>query len=241
MINNSVTLPAIGAGAAVLFCGFLSLPVKAENSPSLSVTPLSVVSESSALTLVFPHQEIIEMMEGGSKNITLPLAHELLDTEGNPVGRTGADVQIQLTADESNINLTATAINIGGQFVPIETSSVDMGGVSIYQDARFRQGMNNNSYLPVLGSGVGRLIAGDGDMMGPIIGFALGTAAQHLINDPSPEVAIAVQVLPGSRQTLQLDAPLVLTPTEDGRVAWSQLEPVTQEVASDDVVSEVTS
>lgn len=218
--------------SALVIFGMSLLAVWADapaQAQSLEESPVVVIPESTALTVVFPHQDVIEMMEDSSKDATLPLAQPLLDAAGNVIVPSGADVQVHYEATEDGISMTAEAINMGGQFVPLETSTVDLGGIAFNNDARYRQGMVAHSYLPTVGAGIGRLIFDDEGMVGPIIGTIAGTVAQQIFDSSSPEVAVVAQVLPGMRQTLQLTHPLAVTPTEDGGVRWSQLTPVNEE------------
>ena len=92
---------------------------------------ISVVSQNTALVLSFPNDTQVTIQKDGLSILAIPLAHPLIDRMGQTAIPAGSIVQLQFVSTGDEIQMSATDLVISGQVVPIQSSSVPLGSVSL--------------------------------------------------------------------------------------------------------------
>jgi len=95
-----------------------------------------VVPNNTAMVFSFPNDTQVTVQKDGRSILAVPLAQPLLDHLGHQAIPSGSILQLQFSSVENEIQMSATDLVISGQVVPIQTSSVPLGSVSLRHTPR---------------------------------------------------------------------------------------------------------
>jgi len=183
-----------------------------QTSPqSFPSSPTATVEASTTIMVSFPARHF-GMMDDGKHQMTVPLMQALRDRNGNVVVPEFSPVQVELSPHRDTIRLQATAIDIDGRMVEIETSTLELGTIRAVQTSQYQQASDNRLQLSDVGSGVGALVGG-GESKSIIIGSLLGNALSWLFNDNSADHIYEVMIPEGETYMMELLEPITVPVT----------------------------
>jgi hypothetical protein len=191
----------------------ITLPATAQPAPSIqaySGTTNTVIPQSTAITVAFPANMVLDAKKEQDYPTTLMLAQPLLDSMGNQLAAQGSPVVARLRPVKNGAQIIAESLVIHGRTVPIQATSPVLPSRKVVLSS----GMQQAQGMSPLGARVGGGLLGGingGNFVdfnqGAMLGSGLGALA-GLASEKSVQV---VEIPQGSVYVLTLQMPVALT------------------------------
>lgn len=178
-------------------------------TPTEPVTPVAPVTlgTDTAIVVQFPLEVTLTIDEGQPYPVSLPLAQDILDAQGNVVVPAQSLVAMQLQPQEGGVKLVASSLVVNGQLVPIEGVGPIIPGTTVtYEDANASATDSSAVFSNLFANAAGLVTSGNPDSytQGAMLGSVVGTIAGL----QSAETARIVQIPQNATYVLSLTTPV---------------------------------
>jgi hypothetical protein len=190
-----------------------TLPAKAQSYPQSQQTYSStstVIPQSTAITVAFPAQMVIDAKKEQDYPTTLMLAQPLFDNNGNQLAPQNSPVAVRVHPTKDGAQIIAESLVIQGRTVAIQASSPTLPSRKV----TISSGVDQAKALSPLGGRIGGGLLGGigggnfadfntGAMLGSGIGAIAGLASAKSVH--------VVEIPQGSVYVLTLQTPVAIT------------------------------
>ncbi|MGB8702707.1 MAG: hypothetical protein WCD18_25105 [Thermosynechococcaceae cyanobacterium] len=187
------------------------LPATAQTVPMQSMNggAATVIPQSTAITVAFPAQMVIDAKQEQDYPTTLMLAQPLLDSYGNPLAPQGSPVAARVHPVKNGAQVIAESLVIQGRTVPIQATSPVLPSRKVTLKSGTDQA---REYSPTMGRLFGGLAGGvSGGDIGTFNRAAMfGSGVGVLAGLGSEKTVQVVEIPQGSLYVLTLQAPVAL-------------------------------
>ena len=160
-----------------------------------------------AIVVQFPIALTLTVEEGQPYPISLPLAQDILDGDGNVVIPAASPVSLSLQPHEGGMQLVAESVVVNGQLIAMAGLGPIIPGTTVaYEDANANAANSSAVFSDLFANAAGLMSNGDpntytqGAMLGSVVGAITGLS--------SADTAQVVQIPQGATYVLSLTTPV---------------------------------
>jgi hypothetical protein len=188
-----------------------ALPAKAQSfsQPQQAYSATTVIPQSTAITVAFPAQMLIDAKKEQDYPTTLMLAQPLFDANGNQLAPQNSPVAARIRPTKDGAQIIAESLIIQGRSVPIQASSPILPSRKV----TIKSGVDQAKALSPIGGRIGGGLLGgigggnfadfdQGAMLGSGIGAIAGLASAKSVH--------VVEISQGSVYVLTLQTPVAI-------------------------------
>ncbi len=213
---------AVGFALALSTLTTATLPAVAQSLPSSHQLSASsnTIPASTALTVTFPSNMVVNAKKKQDYPMTLFLAQPLFDSQGQQVVAANSPLVAKMTPTKGGAQIVAESLVINGRVVSIQASSPLIPSYSVSKTSRYQSAREGSAMFANIAGGVTGGVTGSANALNraSFLGGGLGALAGLASNNKKK----VVEVPAGSVYVLTLEAPIVVAGTA---------QPVVQPVA----------
>ena len=184
----------------------LSTPALAQISTTASTQTTeqaTLTKESMEIPIFFPTDITVDIDNTEEFPITLFLAQDLMDVQGNLLAPVNSFVRAQLNPSEDGLQIVAESIVVAGQSIPLRATSSLLPSTTVTQTTGDQNGQRQAARMRDIAGGIAGALGADletSDQVsfgGSVIGFLVGSS--------SPQQVREVRIPAGTVHLLKLD------------------------------------
>jgi hypothetical protein len=184
-------------------------PVTETYSATATSSNQSVIPASTALTVTFPNNMVVDAKKNQDYPMTLFLAQPVFDSQGNQVIEANSPIAAKMKPTKGGAQIIAESLVINGRVTTIQASSPLIPSYSVAKTSGYQSARQGSSLLANISGGITGGATGDGEAFNraSMIGGGLGA----LVGLASAKTYKVVEIPAGSVFVLTLEAPVVVS------------------------------
>lgn len=201
---------AVGVAIALSTITSVNLPAIAQSAPSThqATSSVSTIPASTALTVTFPSNMVVNAKKKQDYPMTLFLAQPLFDSQGQQVVAANSPIAAKMTPTKGGAKIIAESLVINGRVVGIQASSPLIPSYSVTQTSSYQSAREGSAMFANIAGGITGGATGSNSAFNraSFLGGGLGALA-GLASSKKHKV---VEVPAGSIYVLTLEAPIAV-------------------------------
>ncbi|PZD73024.1 hypothetical protein C1752_02702 [Acaryochloris thomasi RCC1774] len=201
---------AAGVAIALSTITSVTLPAFAQSTPSSyqAASSVSTIPASTALTVTFPGNMVVNAKKKQDYPMTLFLAQPLFDSQGQQVVAANSPIVAKMTPTKGGAQIVAESLVINGRVVAIQASSPLIPSYSVTQTSSYQSAREGSAMFANIAGGITGGATGSANAFNraSFLGGGLGALA-GLASSKKHKV---VEVPAGSIYVLTLEAPIAV-------------------------------
>ncbi|MGF1600871.1 MAG: hypothetical protein ACFCU8_02425 [Thermosynechococcaceae cyanobacterium] len=168
----------------------------------------SVIPVSTALTVTFPNNMVVDAKKNQDYPMTLFLAQPLFDSQGNQIVAANSPIAAKMKPTKGGAQIIAESLVINGQVVAIQASSPLIPSYSVSKASGYQSAREGSSVLANISGGITGGATGNSSAFNRASMFGGGIGA--LVGLASAKTYKVVEIPAGSVYVLTLEAPVIV-------------------------------
>lgn len=193
---TAVTLPSV------------TLPAAAQPAPRTAAST-STIPASTALTVTFPNNMVVNAKKKQDYPMTLFLAQPVFDTQGNQVIPANSPIAAKMKPTKGGAHIIAESLVINGRVVAVQASSPLIPSFSVTKRGSYESAHQGSSMLANVSGGITGGATGNNRAFNRASMFGGGLGA--LVGMATPKKHKVVEIPAGSVYVLTLEAPIFVS------------------------------